>query len=95
MRQALHDIRDLCQVQPSEGAFYFFLKIESKQPALEVAERLIREFGVAVIPGETFGMTEGCYVRISYSPLDSQTATQGLDRLIRGLRHITGQARAL
>ncbi|MCP4454640.1 MAG: pyridoxal phosphate-dependent aminotransferase [Planctomycetes bacterium] len=95
VRQALHDIRDLCQVQPSEGAFYFFLKIDTKQPALEVAERLIREFGVAVIPGETFGMTQGCYVRVSYGPLDSQTATQGLERLVRGLRHITGRTRPL
>jgi aspartate/methionine/tyrosine aminotransferase len=92
--QALGDIRDLCQVQQSEGAFYFFLKIDTKQPALAVAERLIREFGVAVIPGETFGMTQGCYLRISYGPLDQQTATQGVARLVRGLRHIAGHASA-
>lgn len=88
--QALNKIRNLCQVQQADGAFYFVLKIDTKLSALEVAERLIREFGVAVIPGETFGFTEGCYLRISYGPLDEQRAAQGLERLVRGLRCIAG-----
>jgi aspartate/methionine/tyrosine aminotransferase len=86
--QALDEIRDLCQVQRPDGAFYCFLKIDTQLPALEVTERLIREFGVAVIPGETFGATEGCYLRISYGPLDKDTAALGLERLVRGLRTI-------
>jgi len=88
--QALDEIRNLCQVQQADGAFYFVLKIDTDRSALEVAERLIREFGVAVIPGETFGFTEGCYLRISYGPLDRKTAALGLERLVRGLRFIAG-----
>ena len=86
--QALDGIDHLCQVPKTDGAFYFFLKIDTKLPALRVAERLIREFGVAVIPGETFGLTDACYLRISYGPLDEDTAALGLERLIRGLKAI-------
>jgi len=86
--QALGEIHDLYQVQKAEGAFYFLLKINTTLKALDLAERLIREYGVAVIPGDTFGMTEGCYLRISYGPLDKRTAALGLDRLVKGLRGI-------
>ena len=86
--QALDGIGHLCQVQKADGAFYFFLKIDTTLPALDMTERLIREFGVAVIPGETFGATDGCNLRISYGPLDKDTAAQGLKRLVQGLRGI-------
>ena len=88
VQQALGKLDGLCHVQRSDGAFYFFLKIDTKRPAMNVAERLIREFGVAVIPGETFGVTDGCYLRISYGPLDKETAALGLERLVRGLKRI-------
>ncbi|MGH7958436.1 MAG: pyridoxal phosphate-dependent aminotransferase, partial [Opitutaceae bacterium] len=45
----------VCEVPPAQGAFYFLLRVRSDRPALEVAERLIREHGVAVIPGNAFG----------------------------------------
>jgi aspartate/methionine/tyrosine aminotransferase len=86
--QALDGIRDLCQVQRPDGAFYCFLKIETQLSALGLTERLVREFGVAVIPGETFGATKGCYLRISYGPLDKDITALGLERLVRGLKAI-------
>jgi len=86
--QALDGIGHFCQVPKTDGAFYFFLKIDTKLPALDLAEHLIREFGVAVIPGETFGATDRCYLRISYGPLDKQTAALGLERLVQGLKAI-------
>ena len=88
MWQAFDELRDLCQVQAADGAFYFFLKVDTQLSALDVAERLIREFGVAIIPGETFGAMDGCYLRLSHGALDRQTAAKGLDRLICGLRSI-------
>ena len=89
--EALHKIRQFCQVQQADGAFYFLLKIDTQQSALAVAERLITEFGVAVIPGETFGLTEGCFLRLSYGPLNQQTAALGLERLVRGLACVAGR----
>ena len=87
--EALEEGRNVCEVQQADGAFYFVLKVDTELSALEVARRLIQEFGVAVIPGETFGL-EGCYLRISYGPLDQRTARLGLERLMRGLKCLAG-----
>jgi hypothetical protein len=41
-----------------------------------------------VIPGSTFGMTDRCALRVSYGPLNRDTALEGMGRLVRGLRAI-------
>ena len=76
----------LCDVPPAQGAFYFLLRVHTPRPALELAERLIREHGVAVIPGNAFGLERGCYLRVAYGALQTETATEGIGRLVRGLR---------
>lgn len=81
-------IPDLCTIPPADGAFYFLLKINSKLDAMELVERLIREHGVAVIPGTTFGMEDGCYLRVAYGALEKDTAAEGIGRLVRGLQTI-------
>ena len=57
---------------------------------MELVERLIREYQVAVIPGTTFGMEDGCYLRVAYGALQQETAAEGIGRLVRGLRAILG-----
>ena len=79
---------DLLSVPPSRGAFYFLVRVPTATPAIELAERLVREHRVAVIPGETFGIGDGCCLRISYGSLDEETAAEGIDRLLRGLEAI-------
>ena len=54
-----------------------------------MAERLIREHGVAVIPGNAFGLERGGYLRVAYGALTTETATEGLARLARGLRALS------
>jgi len=76
----------LAIVPPAAGAFYFLLRLQSRRPALEVAERLIRDHGVAVIPGVAFGLHEQTYLRVAYGSLDKATACEGIGRLVRGLR---------
>jgi aspartate/methionine/tyrosine aminotransferase len=78
----------LLTVPPSRGAFYFFVKVRTDVPAIRVAERLIREHKVAVIPGETFGAGDGSYLRIGYGSLSGKTAVEGIDRLVNGLGSI-------
>ena len=75
-----------CAVPPADGAFYFLLRLPARRPAMEVAERLIREHGVAVIPGEAFGMERGCALRVAFGALPPDTAAEGIGRLVRGLR---------
>ena len=75
-----------CDIPPADGAFYFLLRVHSDRPALEMAERLIREHRVAVIPGNAFGLARGCYLRVAYGALQQETVTEGIGRLVRGLQ---------
>jgi aspartate/methionine/tyrosine aminotransferase len=86
----LGSIPELLTVPPGEGAFYLFAKVRTGMPAIRLAERLIREHRVAVIPGETFGVTEGCHIRIAYGSLKEETVVEGVDRLVNGLKAILG-----
>ena len=75
-------------VPAADGAFYLLLKVETAQDPMTIAERLIREHKVAVIPGPAFGMTNGCYFRVAYGALQKETVTEGIGRLVGGLRAI-------
>lgn len=77
-------------VPPADGAFYCFIKVQTPMDSMTIAERLIREHRVAVLPGTTFGMTDGCYFRIAYGALQKATVAEGIGRLVRGLRDIAG-----
>jgi aspartate/methionine/tyrosine aminotransferase len=85
---ALLDINDICTTPDSKGAFYFLVRLNTTLSGMQVVEQLIRKHKVAVIPGETFGMNEGCYCRIAYGALDKETSETGIKRLIKGLKDI-------
>ena len=88
----LEAVRPFCTIPPALGAFYFLLRLNTSLADMAIVERLIREFGVAVIPGSTFGLHEGCYLRVAYGALDRQTTAEGIGRLVRGLNAIVGLA---
>ena len=84
----LRDLEPLCTVPPAEGAFYCFLRVNADVEPFPIAERLIREHGVAIVPGDAFGATKGCYFRIAYGALQKATVAEGIGRLVGGLRQI-------
>ena len=86
--QQLDLISDICDVSQSSGAFYFWLKIDTELNDLELVKQLVEQHRVAVIPGSTFGITSGCYLRIAYGSLQPSTAKTGIERLIAGLKSI-------
>ncbi len=86
----LAKLAPLVQVPPADGAFYCFVKVDAAMDSMAVAERLIREHHVAVLPGTTFGMHDGCYFRIAYGALQKATVAEGIGRFVRGLRAIVG-----
>jgi aspartate/methionine/tyrosine aminotransferase len=88
MLNEFDSISDFCTIPEAKGAFYFLLKIETKLTAMEVVEQLIQDFGVAVIPGTTFGIEQGCYLRVAYGALQKNTAIAGIQRLVKGLKTI-------
>ena len=86
----LASVADVCDAPKTEGAFYVFLRVRTDIDPVKVAERLVREHGVAVIPGTAFGVTSGCYLRVSYGALDAETVVEGIERLVRGIRAVAG-----
>lgn len=98
--QAIAEVREIvleelgqvhcCHPPRSQGAFYCFLKVDTQQSAMELVTRLVKEYGVAVIPGDTFGAKDGCYLRVAYGALQKDTVVEGIRRLTRGLQAIVG-----
>lgn len=88
----LGSLGPLLRSQPqSEGAFYVFLEVDTSLSGLELAERLAFEYGVAVVPGEAFGMQFGCYLRVAYGAPDPEKVREGVGRLVLGIRAICGR----
>jgi aspartate/methionine/tyrosine aminotransferase len=85
---ALTQIQDICTVTPANGAFYVFLKLHTEIDDFELVKKLIQEHQVAVIPGTTFGMKDGCYLRVAYGALQQETAKLGIERLVKGIKSI-------
>jgi aspartate/methionine/tyrosine aminotransferase len=86
----LRALEPRCVVPPADGAFYCFIRVNADLEPMQIAERLIREHRVAVIPGDAFGMTDGCYFRVAFGALQKATAAEGVGRLVSGLRRILG-----
>jgi len=88
----LSKLEDRCVVPPADGAFYFFLKLDTGMKPLALVERLVKEHGVAAIPGNAFGMPiqdeDGCYLRVAYGALQPETVAEGVGRLARGIRAV-------
>jgi aspartate/methionine/tyrosine aminotransferase len=83
--EQLQSIKDICAIAPAHGAFYFLLKIDTKLNDFELVKRLIEQDQVAAIPGSTFGLKDGAYLRVAYGSLDLATAKVGIERLTKGL----------
>ncbi len=86
--QALEPIRSIVETPPAQGAFYCLLKLDTPRPSIQIVKELIARHRVAVIPGSTFGLEQGCYLRVAYGALDRDTATTGIGRLVEGLDQI-------
>ena len=81
-------IADISDVPTPGGAFYCLPRVRTPLTAMTVMERLVREHKVAAIAGETFGLTEGCYLRVSYGALEGEAVREGMLRLVTGLRKV-------
>ena len=88
--RALQSINKIGTTANSTGAFYYFVKLNTELTGMQLVELLIKKHKIAVIPGETFGMDDGCYIRIAYGALDKNRSDTGIQRLISGLQSIIG-----
>jgi aminotransferase len=69
MADELRRIPQLPVTMP-DGAFYFFVDVRAFGSSLAIAERVLRERRVIVIPGEAFGPGGAGFLRISYAATD-------------------------
>jgi aspartate/methionine/tyrosine aminotransferase len=92
VKAALAPLADdrLAQTPDAQGALYFLLKPRSSLTPLDFVARLIRTHRVAAIPGDAFGLTQECTLRIAYGALAPETAAEGVGRLVAGVRALCG-----
>lgn len=86
--EQLESVQSLCTVSHSEGAFYLIIKLKADLDDMDLARTLICRHGIAVLPGSTFGLKDGCYFRVAYGALDKNNAREGIRRLTDGLTDI-------
>jgi aspartate/methionine/tyrosine aminotransferase len=78
-----------CETADVRGAFYYFVRVKTELDSMTLAERLVREHRVAVVPGDAFGVTDECSIRVSFGALDEATVDEGLGRLTSGLKALS------
>ena len=87
--QQLQNLPNNCEIATANGAFYFFIKVNTTINDLELVTKLIEQYQVAVIPGSTFGLNQGCYLRVAYGALTPENASLGISRLVKGISELS------
>jgi aspartate/methionine/tyrosine aminotransferase len=82
----LSALAPLVELPAADGGFYCLLRVHTAIDPMTLCERLIRRHRVAVLPGPSFGMDDGCYLRVAYGALQKETVAEGVGRLVAGLR---------
>jgi aspartate/methionine/tyrosine aminotransferase len=85
---ALGRLGDRCVVPPAQGAFYCLVRIAAEVDTVVLAERIIREHGVAVVSGLAFGAQHGACLRLAFGALERETVEEGMGRLVDGLSRL-------
>jgi aspartate/methionine/tyrosine aminotransferase len=79
-------VSELFDCVKPRGAFYLFPDItphlKNGMTSAEFAGRLLENYGVAVVPGEVFGM--GGHIRISYAVAEDRLVS-GIDKIAEAL----------
>ncbi len=91
LMEELQHLGSWCAAPRTDGAFYFLLRLDTPLSPMQLVEKLVRDHGVAGIPGSAFGIHDGCSLRVAYGALQKQTAMEGIGRLVRGLKSIVGR----
>ena len=82
MLKRLNKLSDFFEVSRPEGAYYFFIKIKGDADDNAFAEKLLRDAGVAVVPGSTFGPGGEGYLRFSFAAKEGEIE-EAFDRMER------------
>lgn len=86
--ERMRSLGDRVVVPEPQGAFYCMVYTNSSQLDMELVRQLIRDFGVATLPGGTFGIEQRCAIRVAYGALSKDSVATGMDRLVNGLNQL-------
>jgi len=78
---------------PADGAFYVLLQLASAAHPDAAMAQLIREYGLALVSGSSFGL-RGCHLRLSYGMVSNAELHDALERLPLALRALCGASSA-
>ncbi|OGH51231.1 MAG: aspartate aminotransferase [Candidatus Levybacteria bacterium RIFCSPLOWO2_12_FULL_37_14] len=88
--EKLNEIPGITCAAPS-GAFYAFPNVKSfHKRSQEIADYLLRDFGVALLDGTAFGKSGEGYLRISYAT-NMENLEEGLKRMKIGLQTLSAK----
>ncbi len=79
--QAFDKLRDKVDYVLPNGSIYFLLKIDSTLSSFDFVKNMIEKYRISAIPGVAFGVTSGCYIRVSYSALPDEMLEDAVKRL--------------
>ncbi len=88
VKEALNTLRDRVYIAQTSGAFFYLLRINTPMSAMKLVQRLIEEHQIGLVPGDAFGLQNGCYLRLSYGALQANTVDEGVGRLVAGIENI-------
>ena len=91
MTQLSLKLKNKIEFSHSNGAFYIFMRVKTSMSCIELTKKLISEYKIAVVPGITFGMNNGCYLRLAFGALKKSTVTEGIERFINGITDLCCQ----
>ncbi len=85
MQQWIDHQKDTFRLVPPQAAAIAFLRYQLDVNSTELANKLIREKSVLIVPGDHFGMDK--FIRVSYG-LPQDYLTEGLNRIQQLVRSI-------
>ncbi len=85
VRQALSAVADVVEAPVTQGAFYALLRVRGGGDPFALVQELVRTYRVAAVPGTAFGLTDDCYLRVSFGALARDTVVEGIGRLVTAL----------
>ena len=80
--QSALDSTNLLSAIPSQGSFYSFVDVSQIGDSISVANTLLDEEDVLVIPGKAFGDSGDSHIRVSFATSEDKLE-KGLERLVR------------
>jgi aspartate/methionine/tyrosine aminotransferase len=84
--EVLSVLGDRIRVAEPTGAFYVFIEVPNTALSdMALIQRLIEDYQVAVVPGQAFGVSDRCSLRVSYGALRTRDVLNGMGRLVDGL----------